>query len=172
MNMNPIQPGEGSLGSQFQVRRNAMPDSVIRWRMDTSDVVNDLKDSLGVIGNEKLISRAMALLKSIINKSTIQGNIQDEERASEIALAIADDETNFIGQHYAAYGVHPSDRDMYIDIIATYVFMGLTRPILDKERRHTVAQGQENITTHQGVQQYLPFYRGGQQPPMQRQGPL
>lgn len=153
-------PVEGNIGLKIDTQHKAVPESVIKWRMDTSDVMELVRKSLSVIGNDKLIDRAMTILTSVINKTTIQGNIKDEERAGDISCQIANDEAEHIGQHYDIYGLNPGDRDIYIDIIGTYIFLGLTRPIQDYERKHTVDQGQERITTHQGIQSLFPTLPG------------
>lgn len=171
MDINQIpQETEGRYGVGVQSNRQQIPESVIKWRMDTSDVMKDLREDLKVLGNDMLVRRAMSILKSSINKATIQGHIKDEDRASEIALQFADDETEHIGVNYEAYEMKPENRDMYIDILSVYIFMGLTRPIQDWERRHTVDQGQERITTTQGIQSVLPLYPGQnyQQQPQRR----
>lgn len=165
MNMGQQTPyGQGSMGIQSQTTRPALSDSVIKWRMDTEDVMKKIELEIASIGNQKLVKRAMTILQCAINKSTMQGNISSED-PGKISLVFANDESEHIGEHYKEYDLAPGNRDIYIDIIASYVFLGLTRPVQDWERRHTVDQGQEKHITTQGIQSVLPLFPGGGSPP-------
>lgn len=150
-----------------------MPESVIKWRMDTKDVMKDLVPQLQEMGNDKFDKHVMLLMTGIINKINIQGNI-DEDTAKDITLQIMNDEAENIGKRYEEYEMQPTDRDTYIDMLLSIVYMALTRAIGDWERKHTVDQGKETVSTTQGFQSTFPFHPGNgmQRQPGQGQWPL
>lgn len=163
---NPQQPNL-PLGSaaNFQINQQtqtpAVPESVIKWRMDLNDVMKEIAEELKDLGNEKFQKHAMSVLKGIIHKSSIQANL-DEETAREITLQVADDETEHIGIYYINYDMKPEDRDAYINIISVNLLTALSRAIDDWERKHTVDQSQERITTSQGLRQIFPLGYGAE----------
>ncbi len=146
---------EGNIGMKFDKVRPAMPESVIKWRMDTSDVLKETMAQFEGLGNEDFIRHMMRTFSVVINKVSIQGNM-GEESVRELVYMFADTETEHIGQHYEKYELKPEDRDSYIDCLASALWTALSRTQGDWERKHTVDQGKETVTTTQGIQNYMP----------------
>lgn len=156
------------IGSTTVFNKPPMPESVIKWRMDTKDVLDEIMPLMTELGNDSFDKHVMMLMKGIINKINIQGNI-DDDTLRVLTLGIADDETEHIGLNYERYEMSPENRESYIDMIISTMMLGLSRAKDDWERKHTVDQGQERVTTTQGFQSIFPFQGGGQvQRPLNR----
>lgn len=160
-NINRPYAEQANLSHGEQINRPAVPESVIKWRMDLQDVIDSIKAELKDLGNELFQKHATKALNGLIHKSSIQANI-DETTARELTLRVANDETEHIGINYTKYGMQPEDRDLYIDIVSVNLLTALSRAVDDWERKHTVDQSQERITTSQGLRQIFPLGYGSE----------
>ena len=163
-----------------QEKSTALPEQIIRWRMDTMEEIRAFENMLLgriisedgktykepepgeslIICNKKGVAYARAFLVSTMNKITLQGNMTDEE-VREILLYQADGMVEHIGQNYHEYGIEKSMRRTYITLLISQLRVALTRTIDDLERRHAVKQSSEHATTSQvqTLSDILPHHR-------------
>jgi len=131
-----------------QTMQPAMPESVVRWRLETEQAIRDFeavllgkvlddngryvdppKDEINLLRvcNNRGVSYARMILK-LANKNTIQANI-DIEGLGNIMFRIADTITEKVGKCYTEFGISPDNRDTYIDSLICQVYLMLTRPL-------------------------------------------
>jgi hypothetical protein len=165
----------GDVGVQQKIHQQAVPESVIKWRMSTYDTINmQIAALLGKQYNEKTkkyeatengiatcnergAAYAKTFLTSTINPSTIQGNIDTDQYYAIMQFA-ADAITDDIGKKYREFGIHPDNRGTFITTILQTIALVLTRPIQNLEREGAIQQSQEKVTTTQGIHSVMPHY--------------
>lgn len=140
------------------------PESVIRWRMDTSEVMDQLElVLLGKTKNGSNIhnspdSRPMCnaegvvyirqFITPLVNKVTLQGNTSDEAIYDTMKI-VADTIIEAVGKNYRKWEIDDSMRSTFVRTIHLAVYLALTRSIHDLERQHAVGSSKETVNTTQ-----------------------
>lgn len=163
----------GNIGVQTKTHHQAVPESVIKWRMDTHESIVMMEGALlgkeynhktrtfgpalYPICNSRGGTYAKTILSSAINQASIQGNITEEQYYSLMEYA-SDSIIEDVAKKYREFGILPDLRSTFVSIIMQTLALVLTRPIKNLEREGAIAQSQERVTTSQGIQSVMPGY--------------